>query len=87
MHKSIYLECVNNRSNKFYELELDNSKVIVNYGRINKAGKELNKIFTSTSEASNFYEKQLNTKLKKYSIAHKKYSIDNKKFQQLKFNF
>lgn len=73
MDDKIYLECINSKSNKFYELILKGSKVYINYGRINKSGKKFTKKFNDENAAAKFFQKQTIKKFKKgYKKSYKK---------------
>jgi predicted DNA-binding WGR domain protein len=76
----IYLECINSRSKKFYEIELKNKSVNMSFGKINGKEKYLNKKFEDKPTATNFYQKKLNSKLKTYSVS-------KKRFEQLRILF
>lgn len=69
----IYLECINSRSKKFYEIEIKNKSVNMSYGKINGKEKNLNKKFETKPTAEHFYNKKLKSKLKEYSLATKRY--------------
>jgi len=53
----IYLECINSRSKKFYEIELKNKLVKLTHGKINGKERHLNKKFKDGTAATNFYQK------------------------------
>lgn len=63
--KQIYLELVDNRHFKFYELVVDELLVKVSYGRIGRAGKLLTLVTNTSSQAINIFMKKLQAKLKK----------------------
>jgi predicted DNA-binding WGR domain protein len=66
--RTVYLECKEGSSNKFYELFLfTTGKVAVytRYGRIGTSGMESEKSYPSVTEATEFYESTLAEKLKK----------------------
>lgn len=66
--RTVYLECKEGSSNKFYELFLfTQAKVAVytRYGRIGTSGMESEKSYPSVAEATEFYESTLAEKLKK----------------------
>jgi predicted DNA-binding WGR domain protein len=72
MEQSIYLELVNERHHKFYELTLIGQVLRINYGRIGRTGKVKIFKFPSSEEAINFYQKQIHIKNKKgYEKARK----------------
>lgn len=73
MNKKTYLECVNTKSKKFYEIEVIENNVFIQAGRINCHGKSFKKSFDTPAGAEKFYLKQVNKKLKKgYKKTQKK---------------
>lgn len=65
MEQVEYLECINSKSKKFYELLLQNNDVIIRAGRINHIGRLFKKTFNSPEEAYTFFQKQILKKKKK----------------------
>lgn len=61
----IYLELVDNKHYKFYELFLDDLTLKISYGRIGKAGKLVKLITTNNSQALNLFMKKFKSKIKK----------------------
>lgn len=76
-----YLEYKDNRSNKFYEISLHEKEVIINFGRIGRAGKIWKKEFENKKKAQIFYDRQIRKKIKKG------YLIASDKFEQLKIPY
>ena len=72
MNQNIYLECVNSKSNKFYQLGLSDNSVNLHYGRIGKAGITKIETFDSPEQAVKCFEKKLKEKIKYYNIALKR---------------
>lgn len=60
-----YLELKDDKSSKFWSVEVDNEKVITIYGKIGSTGKADTKSFSSEAEAQKEASKLLNSKLKK----------------------
>lgn len=79
--EKIYLECINSKSKKFYEISLCQNQVFIRAGRIDCLGRFYKNIFDTPDEAREFYFKQINKKFKRG------YSIPKllKKFTQLSF--
>lgn len=72
MEKQIYLELINERHHKFYELTLIAQVLRINYGRIGRTGKVKIFKFQSSEESETFYNKQLEIKNRKGYIKAKK---------------
>lgn len=79
MDNRIYLECINSKSKKFYELTLDKTFVYIKCGRINKKAKNFSKSFKDEIAAAKFFQKQTIKKLKKG------YKKSTQKIEQLTF--
>ena len=63
--KQIYLELVDNKHFKFYELVVEELRIKISYGRIGRAGKLLTLVTNTSSQAINIFMKKLQAKLKK----------------------
>lgn len=73
LHKTkIYLEKVTPHNHKYYQMVLDNNRVIVSYGRIGRPGKSKTFTFPSLKEALVFFDNQVTSKSRRgYSKAIK----------------
>jgi predicted DNA-binding WGR domain protein len=60
-----YLELVNDKNHKFYELFLTVKGIRINYGRIGSPGKIIVFRFKTHEESIQFYNRQLQAKLKR----------------------
>ncbi len=63
--KPRYLEYSDGSSSKFYSLAVVGTAVNIHFGRIGTAGQSQTKQFGTATEASNFAEKQIASKLAK----------------------
>ena len=63
--EKIYLEFVNNKHHKFYELFLTAQGLRINYGRIGRPGKIIVFRFKTHEETLQFYKRQLKAKIKR----------------------
>jgi predicted DNA-binding WGR domain protein len=59
---SVYLECKDGSSNKFYQIALTDTQVTSRYGKIGASGQETVKSFDTVARAEAFYTKTLNEK-------------------------
>jgi predicted DNA-binding WGR domain protein len=64
-NNKIYLELVNNNHHKFYEIFLTSQGLRINYGRIGHTGKIIVFRFKTQEESLQFYNRQLQAKLKR----------------------
>jgi predicted DNA-binding WGR domain protein len=62
---SAYLECVEGKSNKFYEISYDATEVTTRYGACGKDGTRGSKSFDTEAEAKKFFDKTVAEKTKK----------------------
>ena len=58
-------EYVDEKSNKYWEIEVQNTEVLTRYGRIDTTGQETIKSFASNTEADLAAMKLITSKLKK----------------------
>ena len=69
----VYLELVNNKHYKFYELFLDELTLKISYGRIGKAGKLISLITKDKNDALKIFMKKFKLKMNKgYKESNKK---------------
>lgn len=61
----IHLECKDETSNKFWEIEVTGSSFTVHFGRIGAAGQTQTKEFVSEEEAESEADKMIKEKLRK----------------------
>ena len=64
-NKGVYLELVDNKHFKFYELVVEELRIKISYGRIGRAGKLITLVTPNNNEALKLFMKKLQAKLKK----------------------
>ena len=62
---SVYLECKEGGSSKFWQCEASGKKTVVTYGKIGAAGQKDEKTHASPADATKFLDKMKAEKLKK----------------------
>lgn len=68
----MYLECSNDKCHKFYEIRIEKTTIISNFGRIGTKGRSIIYTFTNKSEQDAFFTKIIALKRKKgYEDARK----------------
>jgi predicted DNA-binding WGR domain protein len=74
------LEYVDSKSQKFWEVEVSDTNVLITYGKIETEGRQQEKSFASKEDADKFALKKINEKLKKgYTEISTKTSTTDKK--------
>lgn len=61
----VYLELADDKSHKFYEVTVQDTEVIIRYGRIGTEGQTSNSTYATAEKAQAAAEKKINEKLKK----------------------